>query len=237
MTGNSFFAQFKSKSAFILGFLLGVCVLVGVSATTLPVISVEIGGGLLWFGKLVDVPLMESLGAKPQYALRLIQAIGILLPLFTGLLRFTTDDQSEVSVRINDYLVIGILGLVLGGVLAAIGGVAADTAIILKASLIAVVFTFTLIGLAAMVMLREMTARVEESSEIASRGDENGEPEMDAEREADSEAADDRVEDEKTGVADGSEKESTDDSPQQRNKCETASETDLDGDESDGNEN
>jgi len=95
-------------------------------------------------------------GSEPTHSLRLIQAIGILLPLFTGLLRFTTDSSSDVSSRANGLLFLGIVGLVLGGVVTAFSGILTDTAIILKIALSFVVVTFFVIAWVASLMFNEM---------------------------------------------------------------------------------
>lgn len=65
-------------------------------------------------------------GSDPEYTLRLIQAIGILLPLFTGLLRLTTSDYATVGGDINRFLFAGILLLVVGGIAAVVGGLTSD---------------------------------------------------------------------------------------------------------------
>lgn len=105
-------------------------------------------------------------GSDPTHSLRLIQAIGILLPLFTGLLRFTTDSSSDVSSRANGLLFLGIVGLVVGGVVAAFSGILTDTAIILKIALSFVVVTFFVIAWVASLMFSEMLeAGQRESSE------------------------------------------------------------------------
>lgn len=94
--------------------------------------------------------------AVPTRSLRLIQAIGILLPLFTGLLRFTTDSTAGVSSNANGLLFLGIVGLVVGGIVAAFSGIFTDTALILKISLSFVVITFFIIAGVASKMLNEM---------------------------------------------------------------------------------
>lgn len=96
--------------------------------------------------------------SDPEYTLRLIQAIGILLPLFTGLLRLTTGDGSKVSESVNRYLFLGILALVLGGSVAVIGGMASDMAGVLRIALGFVLLAFAVIAFAAARMLREMPA-------------------------------------------------------------------------------
>lgn len=94
--------------------------------------------------------------AKPTRSLRLLQGIGILLPLFTGLLRFTTDSSSEVSSSANGLLFLGIVGLVLGGIAAAVSGIFTSTALILKIALSFVIITFFIIAGVASKMLNEM---------------------------------------------------------------------------------
>lgn len=106
--------------------------------------------------------LVVALGtADPTHALRLLQAIGILLPLFTGLLRFTTDSSAEVSSRANGLLFIGIVGLVVGGVVAAFSGIFTSTAVILKIALSFVVVTFLIIAWVASRMFTEMLDSIE----------------------------------------------------------------------------
>src|SRR6056297_2921466 len=51
--------------------------------------------------RLLDSLVVAFGTAEPTHSLRLLQAIGILLPLFTGLLRFTTDSSSGVSSNAN----------------------------------------------------------------------------------------------------------------------------------------
>lgn len=94
--------------------------------------------------------------AEPTRSLRLLQGIGILLPLFTGLLRFTTDSSSEVSSSANGLLFLGIVGLVLGGIAAAVSGIFTSTALILKIALSFVIITFFIIAGVASKMLNEM---------------------------------------------------------------------------------
>lgn len=103
-------------------------------------------------------------GSDPEYTLRLIQAIGILLPLFTGLLRLTTSDQSEVGEDINKYLFIGILLLVVGGSTAVIGGIAANMAGVLRTALVFVLLTFIMIGVVAGMMYTKMPTETEEEA-------------------------------------------------------------------------
>lgn len=110
-------------------------------------------GGLLLFPVFLGGFGSGLFDSDPGHTLRVIQSIGILLPLFTGLLRFTTNDQSDVSERVNDYLLLGILGLVLAGVLATLAGAVTDVAGILRISLFFVFLTFTAIGIAAIDML------------------------------------------------------------------------------------
>ena len=95
-------------------------------------------------------------GSDPEYTLRLIQAIGILLPLFTGLLRLTTSDHAEVGQDINKYLFTGILLLVVGGVVAVAGGLTADMAGVLRAALVFVLLTFVMIAVVAGMMFTKM---------------------------------------------------------------------------------
>lgn len=95
-------------------------------------------------------------GSDPEYTLRLIQAIGILLPLFTGLLRLTTSDYATVGQDINRFLFIGILLLVVGGIVAVVGGLTADMAGILRGALIFVLFTFVMIAVVAALMFQKI---------------------------------------------------------------------------------
>lgn len=113
--------------------------------------------------------LVIALGnSKPTRSLRLIQAIGILLPLFTGLLRFTTDPSSKAGSRANGLLFIGIVGLVLGGVVAAFSGIFTSTALILKVALSFVVITFAIIGWVAGRMLNEMLDSTDRKTDLES---------------------------------------------------------------------
>lgn len=109
-------------------------------------------------------------GSNPSHTLRVLQSVGVLLPLFTGLLRFTANDQSEVNERVNDYLLLGIVGLVIAGVVASLAATLAETTAVLELSLLFVLFTFTIIGVAAVVMFEGIT-EVPSSSE--SEADEN----------------------------------------------------------------
>lgn len=108
--------------------------------------------------------------ASSGNVLRVLQSVGILLPLFTGLLRFTTSDRSEVSERVNDYLLLGIFGLVLAGVSATIAGMLTALKGILKLSLLFILFTFIVIGLAAVAMLGEFASETD-GSEITAKVD------------------------------------------------------------------
>lgn len=110
--------------------------------------------------RISENPLFDS---HPGYTLRVIQSIGILLPLFAGLLRFTTNDQTDVNAQVNDYLLLGILGLVLAGMVAALAGVGTNVAGILKISLFFVLLTFTVIGIATVVMFREIPSSMNRS--------------------------------------------------------------------------
>lgn len=96
-------------------------------------------------------------GASPENTLRILQSVGILLPLVVGLLRFTTNDRSEVSERLYDHLLLGILGLVLAGASAVVAGMFTGMTRVLKLSLLFVLFTFIVIGLAAGAMFGEFT--------------------------------------------------------------------------------
>jgi hypothetical protein len=106
----------------------------------------------------VDIGVFESelFDSDPGRTLRIIESVGILLPLFVGLLRFSTSDQSGVSERVNDYLLLGILGLVSGGVFATLAGMVTDIAGILKISLFFVFLTFAVIAVAASLMFRDV---------------------------------------------------------------------------------
>jgi large-conductance mechanosensitive channel len=168
MLGENIRDWYSQGKIFVLGCLSGTAISLAVGVFILSPGINSSGVVEVPFGSTANSTADSTtnvLDAEPRYSLRLIQAIGILLPLFTGLLRFTTDDQSAVNEDVSDYLLLGILGLVLGGVFASVGGIAADTAVILKSSLIVVAFAFTLIGFAAMVMLREMTASTNQSDE------------------------------------------------------------------------
>lgn len=96
-------------------------------------------------------------GASPENTLRILQSVGILLPLVVGLFRFTTSDRSEVSERLHDHLLLGILGLVLAGASAVVAGMFTGMIGVLKLSLLFVLFTFIVIGLAAGALFGEFT--------------------------------------------------------------------------------
>lgn len=95
--------------------------------------------------------------ASSGNVLPVLQSVGILLPLFTGLLRFTTSDRSAVSERVNDHLLLGIFGLVFAGASAVIGGMLTEMTGILKLSLLFILSAFIVIGLAAGAMFGELT--------------------------------------------------------------------------------
>ncbi|WP_135824104.1 hypothetical protein [Halorussus ruber] len=205
MFGEKIRNWYRRRRTLVFGCLFGIAIGLGVGIFVLSSGTTSSGVVGVPFNSTADTATNSTtnvLDAKPEYSLRLIQAIGILLPLFTGLLRFTTDDQSAVDEDVSDYLLLGILGLVLAGVFASVGGVAADTAVVLKVSLIAVAFAFTLIGFAAMVMLREMTTSTEQSEEtqddpIATKEQAEEENQTDHASEATDEPAD---EEEATGT-------------------------------------
>jgi len=102
-----------------------------------------------------NTPVSVS-GSDPEYTLRLIQAIGILLPLFTGLLRLTTSDYATVGQDVNRFLFTGILLLVVGGIAAVVGGLTSNMAGVLRAALIFVLLTFVLIAVVAGQMLQRV---------------------------------------------------------------------------------
>lgn len=112
----------------------------------------------------------DFLGTSPENPLRVLQSVGILLPLVVGLLRFTTSEQSEVNERLNDHLLLGILGLVLAGASAVIASMFTAMTGVLKLSLLFVLFTFVVIGLAAGAMFGEFTTGTG-SNEDARKGD------------------------------------------------------------------
>lgn len=113
-------------------------------------------GGLLLFPVFLGDFGSGLFDSDPGHTLRVIESVGILLPLFAGLLRFTTNDQSSVSNRVNDYLLLGILGLVVAGVFATLAGVVMDVVGVLKVSLFFVLLTFLTIGFAVVVMFRDV---------------------------------------------------------------------------------
>lgn len=135
-------------------------------------VGVLLGVGLVQAELLVSPSgiTMDFLGTSPENSLRVLQSVGILLPLVVGLLRFTTNEQSEVNERLNDHLLLGILGLVLAGASAVIAGMFTDMTGVLKLSLLFVLFTFTVIGLAAGAMFGEFTTGTG-SNEDARKGD------------------------------------------------------------------
>lgn len=115
----------------------------------------------------------------PGHTLRVIQSIGILLPLFAGLLRFTTNDQSDVNDQVNDYLLLGILGLVLAGMVAALAGVGMNVAGILRISLFFVLLTFLVIGVATVTMFRDVPSSINRSSSSREQNEEEEDEEED----------------------------------------------------------
>lgn len=119
--------------------------------------------GLGYSGFVASLDSIPSyfFGPSPENTLRVLQSVGILLPLLTGLLRFTTHDQLEVSERVNDYLLFGIFGLVLAGVSAVTAGLSTAMPGILKLSLLFVLFTFVVIGLTAGAMFGEYTTETD----------------------------------------------------------------------------
>lgn len=124
-------------------------------------------GGLLFFPVFLGGLESGLFDSDPRHTLRVVQSIGILLPLFAGLLRFTTNDRSDVHEQVNGYLLLGILGLVLAGGFATLAGMMSDVTGILKISLFFVFLTFTVIGVAAIDMLSgilEATRRADEQS-------------------------------------------------------------------------
>ncbi|WP_276302043.1 hypothetical protein [Halorussus lipolyticus] len=142
MVGEKSFQEYDWKIIF------GVGTLVGTLLTVLSILLISPQG-------VGNVPADIS-GSDPAYALRLIQAIGILLPLFTGLLRLTTSEYAEVGQDINKYLFIGILLLVVGGSIAVAGGLTADMAGVLRTALVFVLLTFVMIAIVAGLMFRKM---------------------------------------------------------------------------------
>lgn len=113
--------------------------------------------------------------ANSGNALRVLQSVGILLPLFAGLLRFTTSDRSEVSERVNNHLLLGILGLVFAGASAVIAGMFTGMTGILKLSLLFVLFTFIVIGLAAEGMFGDLTTETGGNEDATKENDTDGE--------------------------------------------------------------
>lgn len=122
-------------------------------------------------------------GASPENTLRILQSVGILLPLFVGLLRFTTNDRSEVSERLHDHLLLGILGLVLAGASAVVAGVFTSMTGVLKLSLLFVLFTFIVIGLAAGAMFGEFTTGTGDEEDATKDNEENATKEDDVDDE------------------------------------------------------
>lgn len=134
--------------------------------------GVLLGVGLVQadaFASLGNVPA-GLFGASSGNALQVLQSVGILLPLVVGLLRFTTNGRSKVNGRTNDHLLLGILGLVLAGASAVIAGMFTGMAGVLKLSLLFVLFTFILVGLAAGAMFGEFSAEIGSSGDATDEG-------------------------------------------------------------------
>lgn len=174
-------------------------------------------------GSIVDIS-----GSEPEYTLRLIQAIGILLPLFTGLLRLTTSDESEVSEGVNRYLFLGILALVFGGSTAVIGGMVSDMAGVLRIALGFVLLAFGVIAFAAGRMFREMPTEADTLDEQKQRELDDEEiqtPKLNREQD---ETEDDRPEDEDaTSTPTESETEVEDSATETKQRDDTESEAEL----------
>ncbi|USZ67456.1 hypothetical protein NGM10_12045 [Halorussus salilacus] len=159
--------QYSWRDVAVAGSLVGVGICLGVVLNAVGLVppNSRIGVGNAgvienlgsWSGSKWENATSTALDPNPEHTLRLIQAIGILLPLFTGLIRFTTDEQSSVDDRVSDFLLLGVLALVFAGLFAVIGGITSDTAAILKLSLVLVLFTLTMIGFVALSMVGEMT--------------------------------------------------------------------------------
>lgn len=131
----------------------------------------------------------DFLGTSPETPLRVLQSVGVLLPLVVGLLRFTTSEQSEVNERLNDHLLLGILGLVLAGASAVIASMFTTMTGVLKLSLLFVLFTFVVIGLAAGAMFGEFTTGTRSNEDA--RKEDGVDEETDDTRRSDSEDAGD----------------------------------------------
>lgn len=157
MSGRHLSGGWRSKILLVFGCAIGV--LIGVHLVH-DLILVSSGN--------VAADLFEASSGK---TLRVLQSVGILLPLFTGLLRFTTSDRSDVSEQVNDYLLLGILGLVLAGASAVIAGMSTTMTGILKLSLLFVLFTFIVIGLAAGAMFGEFATETDSDEAVTKEND------------------------------------------------------------------
>lgn len=157
-------------------FVVGISIGIGIGTVGLYLLLQHgIGTGLFLSGS--SPPSNQAAGnapggttvTKPEHWLRLIQAIGILLPLFTGLLRLTTNDQSDVSGDLDTELLFGVTVLVLGGIVAVGGLIAMNTPVVLKLALFFVLLTFGTIGFAAVRIFTETTSRREVAESVLSR--------------------------------------------------------------------
>lgn len=160
------------RAVFAIGCLIGI----GVGTTIIYLLLRHGIGTQLVFGgssqssrrAVANAPTNTN-ATEPEHWLRLIQAIGILLPLFTGLLRLTADEQSEVSEDLNTELLFGVTTLVLGGIVAVGGLIAMNTPAVLKLALLFVLLTFGTIGFAAVRIFTEATSGQEDAGSIPSR--------------------------------------------------------------------
>lgn len=128
----------------------------------------RLSGSLTLYSAVITGLRAGLFDSDPGRTLRVIQSIGILLPLFAGLLRFTTNDQPDVNERVNDYLLLGILSLVFGGLFATLAAMVTTVAGILKVALFFVCLTFLVIGVATIIMFSQRSRSTERatSSEV-----------------------------------------------------------------------
>lgn len=150
-------------------------------------------GGLLFFPVFLGGLESGLFDSDPEHTLRVVQSIGILLPLFAGLLRFATNDQSDVSEQVNGYQLLGILGLVFGGLFATLAAMVSDVAGILKVALFFVCLTFIVIGGAAIIMFRQIPRSADRvtSSKAQNGANDEGVPTQSSEATTDDSESDD----------------------------------------------
>lgn len=177
MSGDSFLQRYSRRRILVVSGLSGVLLGVVLGGLLSSILGIGVGTPP-GFTSTPSFPSGGTIGnftatafdADTEHTLRLIQAIGILLPLFTGLLRFTTSEE----LAANKPLLFGIFTLIIGGIVAVIGGIAADTALVLKAALVFVLFTFLVIGISAGRMLKALNTERERTDEPSSDDGVNG---------------------------------------------------------------